>query len=224
MIWPYEILPAAGGATRAQVIQPADLRKRFPLAADYLERHRVALESRSVSPDPGEAFYAFGRTQSLTKMDEPKIVVRVLSLPHNPQYVLDPDGLVVPGGGSGPYYLIRTRDTSEFPHEYLIAVLSHPVIDGLVTRSARVFRGGYLVHSRQTLSTVPVPQATESERNAICDMIGELHDLATRARRETDAVIQDSIGSRRGVLRSQIEDRISELLGLSEDELRLFDR
>jgi hypothetical protein len=59
-----------------------------------------------VTPDQGDAFWAYGRSQSLTKLDEPKLIVRVLSLA--PQYMLDTDGLVTPGGGDGgPYYLVR---------------------------------------------------------------------------------------------------------------------
>lgn len=220
-IWPYEIEQPEGRRARARVIPPEEMEARFPRTMAYLEHHRSALEDRSVSPDPGDSFYAYGRSQSLTKMSDPKIVVRVLSVPLAPQFAWDPNGLIVPGGGSGPYYLMRSS-SDEYPPELLIALLSHPVIDSLVIAGARTFRGGYAVHSKQSLQNAAVPQFSDEVRSQIVNLVQEMQSLSVELRDETDTMRRASIKSRRAYLRGRVEDCVSATLELSQEDLQYF--
>ena len=220
-VWPYDIEEQTSGRLRAKLVPPDCFEQRFPKAFKYLTYHRDALANRSVSPDPGDSFYAYGRSQSLAKMEDPKIIVRVLSVPLAPQYVWDPKGLVVPGGGSGPYYLMRSKDDS-YPPEVLIALLSHPVIDAFVIAGARTFRGGYAVHSKQSLQSTPVPVFDDTARDRLTSLVTEMQRLSVESRGETDSMRRSSIESRRTFLRGQVEDVVTASLGLDEDDILHF--
>ena len=220
-VWPYDIEEQNSGRPRAKLIPPNRLEKQFPKAFEYLNHHRAALLGRSVSPDPGDSFYAYGRSQSLTKMKDPKIIVRALSVALAPQYVWDPNGLIVPGGGSGPYYLMRSKDDS-YPPEVLIALMSHPVIDALVIAGARTFRGGYAVHSKQSLQSTPVPVVDNSTREELTSLVTEMQRLSVELRGEGDSLRRSSIESRRTFLRGKVEEVVTASLGLGEDDILHF--
>ena len=103
-------------------------------------------------------FYQFGRSQSLTKFDSPKIILPILSL--NARYAYDDNDIVVTGGGNGPYYMIRPRPGVDETNYFLLAVLHHPLSEAMVRTHTSPFRGGYYSHGKQFIEHLPIPQAT----------------------------------------------------------------
>ena len=79
MIFPYEIVN--GARTTAQLIQPTEMARRFPLCMAYLTARQAELERRNIVGGTAATrqFYQFGRSQSLTKFDSPKIILPILS-------------------------------------------------------------------------------------------------------------------------------------------------
>jgi hypothetical protein len=219
-IFPYA-LDFSRRPPKAVVLDEASLRADFPKAAEYLESFEERLSGRAVSPDPGSKYWAYGRSQSLTKLNSPKIIVRVLSL--EPQYALDRVGLVVPGGGDGgPYYLLRPTPEWEHPIEVLIALLSHPVIDSIVATEGRHYRGGYFVHRKAYLVGLPVPSVSIEDSRQITKMVREMHGHVMALRSECDSEIAGTTRARIAWLRSETENIISRCLGLNlEDEADL---
>jgi type I restriction-modification system DNA methylase subunit len=218
-IFPYEIVEG-GKRPRAEVIPPERMEADFPLAWRYLSAHREGLERRSIVPSTPGTWYRYGRSQSLAKLDAEKIIVRVLSLV--PQYNWDPDGLLVPGGGDGgPYYLLRPRPESGAPLMFLIALLSHPGIDAMVWDAGeRVYRGGYFPHRKAFLEDVPVPLHEPDRIAEIATATQTLVETTTRYRRETDPDVRIALERDRARQRAGIEERVTDLLGLSADEVR----
>lgn len=218
-IFPYEI-DDSGKRPQAKVIPPDRMEMDFPLAWRYLTAHRGKLEERNVSPSTPETWYRYGRSQSLTKLDEEKIIIRVLSLV--PQYNWDPDGLLVPGGGDGgPYYLLRPRPGSDVPAMFLIALLSHPSIDAMVwDASEKVYRGGYFPHRKAFLEDVPVPLAEPDRIAEVATATRGLVDSTMRFRNETDPDLRIALERDRAQQRARIEEQVSDLLGLTADEVR----
>lgn len=82
----------------------------YPHCLDYLIARREALEGRNVVGGAADErqFYQYGRSQSLTKFDTPKIILPVLS--REPRYAYDVFNMIITGGGNGPYYMIRAKD------------------------------------------------------------------------------------------------------------------
>jgi len=218
-IFPYEI-DDGGKRPKAMVIPPDRMETEFPLAWRYLTAHQEQLEGRSVSPSTPETWYRYGRSQSLTKLDGEKIIVRVLSLV--PQYNWDPDGLLVPGGGDGgPYYLLRPRPGSHAPAMFLIALLSHPGIDAMVWDAGeKVYRGGYFPHRKAFLEDVPVPLREPDQIAEIATATWELVGSTMRFRNETDPDVRIVLERDRAQQRARIEERVSDLLGLTADEVQ----
>lgn len=216
------IFPYRRDEKGAMVLYTADeLKSNFPLALNYFLRHeeRLTPPNRSISPDPKGKFWAYGRSQSLSKLDSPKLIVRVLSL--IPRYALDNDGFVVPGGGDGgPYYLLRPTKDCPYSIDVIQAILSHPAVDLFVAVNGKKYRGSYAAHRKAFLKTVPVPKLDDEQLSMVEANTRELRDLAVRSRSETDSSLLRSIEARQTVLREHNEEILSSAYGLDAEILR----
>jgi hypothetical protein len=218
-IFPYEI--DGTDPSKASVIPQERMEAEYPLAWKYLTAHREQLEARSVNPSTPETWYRYGRSQSLTKLDAEKIIVRVLSLV--PQYNWDPDGLLVPGGGDGgPYYLIRPKPNSPVPLTFIIALLSHPAIDAMVWEAGghKEYRGGYFPHRKTFLEDLPVPVHDLERVEVVSALTQELIETTIQYRNEADAAVRLVLERDRATQRTKIEEAMAALLGLSESDLK----
>ncbi len=220
-IFPYTVtLPSSGKKRGNAVVHTRDIMEnRFPHALEYLTSHKKRLTTeRNVTPDPGEKFWSYGRSQSLTKLDGPKIIVRTLSL--TPCYALDENNLLIPGGGDGgPYYLMRPAEDCPYPAEVIIAVMSHPAVDAYVAGNGKAYRGSYIVHRGNFLKSAPVPPLTLDEIELLRVSVREMLHITKSLRTETDSLILRSQTSRKLVLRSQVESIISKAFGLTQRHL-----
>jgi methylase of polypeptide subunit release factors len=219
-IFPYRVTTVEG-RSKAALLNHDELVRDYPLTLEYFSRFETHLRARAVSPNPGTSYWAYGRSQSLTKMTDPKIVVRVLS--REPQYAVDRSGLVVPGGGDGgPYYLMRPRPESEYSLELLVAVLSHPVIDALVAAAGKHYRGGYFVHRKAFLENLPVPEFAADQRAEVEGLVGDIHACIGELRTETDSMRRAGTQARISSLRAEVDGIVSDVLGLSAADVAQF--
>jgi hypothetical protein len=219
-LFPYRVDPPAPNRKRgtATVHDRSTMAALYPKALEYLTAKRAKLVARDISPDPGEAFWAYGRSQSLTKLDDPKLIVRVLSLV--PRYALDEEGLLVPGGGDGgPYYLLRPGGDCPYSLPVVQAVLSHPAVDAFVASRGKAYRGSYVVHRKRFLIDIPLPRLSSESQAGIDAAVREMHSINARLAEELDTAIRTSLDGRLDVLRSQVEDEITAAYGLSGDDL-----
>jgi hypothetical protein len=219
MIFPYEIVH--GARTMARLIQPADMARRFPVCFAYLTARKAELKRRNVvgGTVADRQFYQFGRSQSLTKFDSPKIILPILSL--EARYAYDESNVMMTGGGNGPYYLIRPLDGASESNFFLLAVLHHPLSEAMVRTHTSAFRGGYYSHGKQFIEHLPMPPATLAQRTEIETLVGQLidaSDAALAARTPRQKTIHERNAT---ALRKQIEARISALFGLSATDVAL---
>ncbi|QII02060.1 N-6 DNA methylase [Rhodococcoides fascians A21d2] len=218
LIFPYETSPRPNGGRKAAVLDPSTLQEKFPLAYDYFEANNAAFHARSLSPDPGKSYWAFGRSQSLTQMDDPKLIVRVLSLA--PRYAVDREGLVVPGGGDGgPYYCLRPRPQCPYSISVIQAILSHPVVDLFVTVNGKKYRGSYAVHRKAFLVEVPIPALTTDQQTSIEKWVSEAQNISVSLRGESDTSLISSLSARKKFLTTQINSEITDAYKLDIDLL-----
>lgn len=220
VIFPYRLVDDARGVVRAVQYSSTEMQAQFPRAMAYLRAWRAELEGRSIQAKGPDAWFAYGRSQSLTQLDAEKVVVRVLSL--EPQYGLDRHGLAVAGGGDGgPYYLLRRLPDALFSHGYLVGILSHPAIDSYLATGKR-YRGGYIVHRKAFLEELPIPdprgRALEVE-----SLVADLQHVTVALRNEQSAAEREVLAQRKERLRERLNDVVSDLLGLTEAERALFD-
>lgn len=219
MIFPYEIVN--GARATARLIQPAEMARRFPLCLAYLTARRAELERRNVVGGTAaeRQFYQFGRSQSLTKFDSPKIILPILS--REARYAYDETNIMMTGGGNGPYYLIRPQDGAPESNFFLLAVLHHPLSEAMVRTHTSPFRGGYYSHGKQFIEHLPIPAATPAQRAEIETLVVQLiaaNDSAQAARVPHQKTLHERNAA---ALRDQIEARVSALFGLSPADVAL---
>jgi hypothetical protein len=166
MIFPYEVVTEAG-RSKARLYQPPEMTRRFPLCEAYLKARRGELEHRNITggADGQQQFYQFGRSQSLTKFDSPKILFPILSV--EARYGYDDNNVIVTGGGNGPYYMLRPRYGAKVSINYLMAILNNSLSEAVVRTNTSLFRGGYYSHGKQFIENLPIPMPSDKDRIAI---------------------------------------------------------
>lgn len=219
MIFPYEIVHST--RTMARLIQPVDMERRFPLCFAYLTARKADLERRNIvgGISTDRQFYQFGRSQSLTKFDGPKIILPILSL--EARYAYDENNIMITGGGNGPYYLLRPQDGVPESNFFLLAVLHHPLSEAMIRTHTSSFRGGYYSHGKQFIEHLPIPPATLTQRTKIETLVRQLiaaNDAMLAARTPH----QETLYARNATaLRKEIESCVSALFGLSTTDIAL---
>ena len=218
MIFPYEIVPEARGDV-ARLIQPEDMIAHYPLAFAYLTARRVELEERNIvgGSAADRQFYQFGRSQSLTKFNSPKIILPILSL--EARYAYDEDDIVMTGGGNGPYYLIRSRVDANETDYFLLAVLHHPLCEAMVRMNTSTFRGGYYSHGKQFIEHLPIPAATSAQRTEIEESVAAAIAAADALKEARTPHQQDLQKRRIATLRNEIEECVTALFELTTADM-----
>ena len=213
LIFPYDLVADNGGRVHAKLIQPADFKHRFPKCWGYINARKAELTQRSIEGGTRGArgWYQYGRSQSLTKFDTPKIILPVLST--EPRYSYDDANTMITAGGNGPYYMVRPRPGAPVSNFYLLAVLNHPLSEAFIRKKTSTFRGGYYSHGKQFIENLPVPIASNSDRSAIEALVAELVTILASSPR---IPYRRTLKERTVVdLKTQIETRVSQLFGLS---------
>lgn len=237
IIYPYD--------ENGDIIPEDTLEDEYPCAWKYFTDYRDVkvcgnrqntLEERDLD-DHSSEFYRYGRNQSLGKFVGEKIVVQVLS--KEPRYGFDDTDVVVTGGGNGPFYNIRPYENiqqklgasedyvSSLDIRYIMAVLSHPVIEAMVRSGSSFFRGGYYSHGKRYIKDIPIKMIErENEEEfemyqsiiSFVDQYMGAHDDYEAASTERDEQIH---GQRMDVLQQKIENQVSELYGFSAEEVEI---
>lgn len=223
IIFPYELAANGNGKTRARLIQPDEMAAHYPGCWDYLCTRREALEKRNIVGGAAaeRQWYQYGRSQSLTKFDRPKIILRVLSL--EPRYAYDEANTLFTGGGNGPYYMVRAREDAEVSTLYLLAILNHPLSEAIVRTNTSTFLGGYYSHGKQFIENLPIPVPEEAQRDIVesktAELIVAIDDLAAartpRARMRKEREVNE--------LRSELDRMVSAVFGLSAADMTTID-
>ena len=224
MIFPYALVTTPKGKLRARLLQPDEMVANFPHCFEYLSARRETLEGRSITGGAADErqFYQYGRSQSLTKFDSPKIILPVLS--REPRYAYDETNTIITGGGNGPYYMIRAKDDAPISTLYLLAILNHPLCEAMIRTNTSVFRGGYYSHGKQFIKDLPIPVPEEEAAKAAIEKQAE---NAVNARKALDAARTPRERTRReraaNDARAQLQRQVSAAFGLSDDDAEVIE-
>lgn len=222
IIFPYEYVTNNNGKLRARLFQPDEMQRTYPECWKYLLARKPELESRNVTggPEGERQWYQYGRSQSLTKFDRPKIILPVLST--EARYCYDDQNILFTGGGNGPYYMIRCKDESEVSDKYLLAVLNHPLCEAIIRTNTSPFRGGYYSHGKQFIENLPVPLPDAARRQEIEERVTKLIGVL-RAQVVAKTPHEARLANREATdVRRDIETRIGEAFGLTAADLAII--
>lgn len=154
VFYPYK--PTIKGV---DIIPLAIIQKNFPMAYDYLQKHKAILNNskRDIKPEPKtkSEWHRYGRHQSLDSCGLPlKIIVGVLSV--GDKYAIDVHGTLISSGGTAGYCVVAIPATSEYSIYYIQAILNSKYLEWFSALYGEVFRGGYIARGTKVLKNLPI--------------------------------------------------------------------
>jgi hypothetical protein len=223
LIFPYRL--AEG---KAKLIETETLRTRYPGTWDYLSACAGVLKRRENGKWNHAQWHAFGRSQNLTEMDAPKLVVQVIS--QTGRYAYDAAGTYFTGGGNGPYYGVRWADPAD-PHSlhYLQGLLNSRLLDWFLHGISTPFRGGYWSYGKRFIEQLPIraidftdkqDRACHEKMVALVEQMLQLHrDLAAAKTAHDKTLAERQIAA----TDKQIDRLVYALYGLTDAEIAVVE-
>ncbi len=216
IIFPYQLT----ADNRAELIPVVTMASDYPKIWSYLHSKEQVLKDRESGAWNNPQWYALGRTQNLTQMDDPKLIVQVIS--RSGRYAYDQEGIYFTGGGNGPYYGVRWSDPNN-PH-------TSKLLDLCLHNISSPFRGGYWSYGKRFIEQLPIriinfrdpADKTRHDRVvALAQQMVSLHKRLAEARTPQDTtVIQQQIG----IVDQQINNAVYELYNLTPQEIEIVER
>jgi hypothetical protein len=172
------IYPYLTTKTGVDIIPLTTIQKKFPLAYDYLQKHKAQLNNpkRDIKPEPKtkKEWHRYGRHQSLDSCGLPsKIIVGVLSV--GDKYAIDVHGTLISSGGTAGYCVVAIPTTSDYSIYYIQAILNSKYLEWFSALYGEVFRGGYIARGTKVLKNLPIRKIdfSEAKQKALHDKIVE---------------------------------------------------
>lgn len=224
VIYPYE--PTKTGV---DVIPLTTIQKKFPLAYDYLQKHKAILNNpkRDIKPEPKtkNEWHRYGRHQSLDSCRLPsKIIVGVLSV--GDKYAIDVHGTLISSGGTAGYCVVANPTTSDYSIYYLQAILNSKYLEWLSALYGEVFRGGYIARGTKVLKNLPIRKIDFSDAKQ-----KTLHDKIVETQKELISIydqIDANAGNKRALTplqgqfireKANLEKLLAKLYDLGSEDL-----
>lgn len=222
------IYPYTPTKTGVDIIPLTTIQKKFPLAYDYLQKHKAILNNpkRDIKPEPQtkNEWHRYGRHQSLDSCGLPqKIIVGVLSV--GDKYAIDIHGTLISSGGTAGYCVVAVPETSDYSIYYIQAILNSKYLEWFSALYGEVFRGGYIARGTKVLKNLPIRKidfANEKEK--------ALHDKIVSTQKELISIydqIDANAGNKRTLMplqnqfareKANLEKLLAKLYDLGDDD------
>jgi hypothetical protein len=165
-----------------ELIPLSTIKKNYPLAYDYLQKHKSLLDSpkRDIKPEPTtkNEWHRYGRHQSLDNCGLPqKIIVGVLSV--GDKYGVDFNGTLISSGGTAGYCVIALPIDLKYSIYYIQAILNSKYLEWFSALYGEVFRGGYIARGTKVLKNLPIRKIDFSKPEE-----KQLHDKIVKTQKE----------------------------------------
>lgn len=215
LVFPYDVSQEPG-----RLLSDQELQSRFPLAREYLEINRDALESREDGKMRHDHWYGYVYPKNLTLHAQRKLIAP--RLVYHLEVAYDP---------AGQYYLdnvdvggIILRDASEQNYLFTLALLNGNLADFFFRQRSVPFRGEYRSANRQFLAPIPIKltqSAREAEfRDQIVSLAGRMLDLHQRlaAKGDVHDYEREQIEREIAATDREIDNLVYDLYGLTAKE------
>jgi hypothetical protein len=225
ILFPYKII-----AGKAILLSAKEMMQSYPNAWEYLQTNRKTLEAREHGKWKHENWYAFGRSQNLSEMEQTKILTP--SIANRASFTFDESDFyyfVGSGGGGGGGYGITLKPTQSVSYKYILGLLNSHLLDAYLKVYSSPFSSGYYAYNRQYIEPMPIrtiDQANPTDK-ARHDRLVQLVDSMLALHRQRAAAKDDR---ERELYQRQIDatdQRIDalvyELYGLSAEEIAIVE-
>lgn len=169
VLFPYKVTDG-----HAQLLAKSDFQKRYPKTWEYLQANREALESRERGKWKHDRWYAFGRSQNLSEMEQVKLLTP--SIAKSASFVLDAEGeyyFVGSGGGGGGGYGITLRPDLGLDLRFVLGLLNSRLLDFYLKAISSPFSGGYYAYNRQYIERLPIAGLDDPKAQAAISKLAE---------------------------------------------------
>jgi tRNA G10 N-methylase Trm11 len=186
LLFPYSVCDG-----RVDLIDASTMKSHYPKTWAYLLSYEKLLRARENGRmDNNSNWWAYNYPKNLDKQEMPKIVV--------PRLVSD---LVCSVDDAGTIYLdnvdVGGVAIAKGENPFFIAgILNSPVANFVFRRISKPFRGGYLSANKQYIAPLPIPPASDQDRDAVAASARALQSAHT-ARRDTLARIARRLSATR---------------------------
>ena len=153
------ILPYQIKSGRAELIAETQLRRKFPLAYDYLRQNKKALEEREEGRMRGDDWYAFVYPKNLELMSSPKILVPDIAA--HSSFAFDESGEFAFTSGYG----ITLKKEAQESSAYLLGLLNSRLLDFYLKQVSTTMRGGYFRYFTQFIEQLPIKRIDQKNKS-----------------------------------------------------------
>jgi len=226
ILFPYKLVNG-----KAELLSVQELGTQFPNAWAYLKENRQKLEAREGGKWKHDKWYAFGRSQNLSEMEQEKILTP--SIANRTSFTLDTTDdyyFVGSGGGGGGGYGITLKDEYQsLTYFYILGLLNSKLLDWFLKHTSSPYRGGYYSYNRQYIENIPIylidfSNPTEKDQHdklvILVEKMLELQKKYHEARIERDKELYER---QIKIVDSQIDGLVYDLYGLTEEEIKVVE-
>jgi hypothetical protein len=186
VLFPYNI-SEENGDKKDELISPGEFSMQYPLAWEYLNEHKEALESRENGGMEGEDdWYGYVYEKNHTRFDEKKLMTPVLA--NESRFSVDyrGDSMFV-GGGTAGGYGVSLSDEKTVSHEYIAALMNSRLLEWIVQKTSSKFKGDSFAYGKQYIEDLPIK---EEEHSELIDEISEdIISMVQESREENEEEI-----------------------------------
>lgn len=227
IIFPYDL--------NGKIYSEEVMKSEFSGTWEYLEANYETLVPKQVSASgkrdvphaTSETWYHYGRIQALTKfINKPKLIVGVLS--HKPFYFLDNNDMLIASGGTAGYCAISQKEDSAYALEFIQAVLTHPLLEWVISMTASEFDNGFHARGTALLRKLPIVkidfenQADLSKYNKVIELSKEIYSLNENLAKKLDTKVKKLLENDRIAKIKEIQSIIWRLYDVEEKEITYF--
>jgi len=174
LVWPYEVEDG-----EADLLPKTTLQEEWPYLWDFFQNHEDELKAREGGKwEDEEQWWAFGRSQNLSKMEPDKIMTNIMS-DYN-RFAVDTEGeyYFIGGGNAGGYGidLMEEYAPTSDDHLYYVALLNSSVLEFYHKHIAPIFGGKYYSYNKRYLEPHPIVLPENARDDIVEDLAEEIKE------------------------------------------------
>ncbi|MCJ7484172.1 MAG: Eco57I restriction-modification methylase domain-containing protein [Thermodesulfovibrionales bacterium] len=221
VLFPYEVKNNS-----AQLFSQIEMKKKFPLAWEYLNKNKKILENREKNSFCDAQWYRFGRTQNLGLWEQPKLMIPYMVTNLNAFFDEDRNYYFINVTTGGYGITVNEKIGS---YRYICGLLNSRLLNFYFKRVSTNFHGGYFAANKQYIEQLPIRTIDVTNPNdkaqhdlmvSLVESIQGLQKLKAAAKTQTE---QEMIQRQTDATDREINKLVYELYSLSEDEVRIVE-
>jgi len=225
ILFPYSLING-----KAELLSEKLLKDNFPNTWQYLQQNRTVLESRERGKWKHSRWYALGRSQNLSEMEQSKILTP--SIAKNASFTFDETDFyyfVGSGGGGGGGYGILLSDETNLSYKYVLGLLNSKLLNKFLKSVSSPFSQGYYAFNKQYIEQLPIrtinfdetgEKAAHDKMVSLVEQMLEMKKHLQAARTDKDKTFYQG---RCNALDRQIDKLVYDLYALTPDEINIVE-